>query len=191
MSGQHHMLSTVCSSYLQKPKRRLQSTFPRNAYTYCRDLNVFTYSCGAVLSLQVIIVFLQMIVQVMIQPAVMHQFCQSHEDETSDESAELLSTEESEFGCQDNQDYCPTHQHQCKTVVSSVQSSSSSGTLSVSVVEGPESQEVARSAPKKRKIPVGIVSPNRLVLWNCPNWRRLWIPLIKSGVAKPPSVTGI
>ena len=75
------------------------------------------------------------------------EFCPSHEDETSDESAELLSTEESEFGCQDNPDY---YQHQCKTVVSSVQSSSSSGTLSVSVVKGPESQEVARSAPKKR-----------------------------------------
>ena len=45
-------------------------------------------------------------------------------------SAELLPTEESEFGCQHNLDYCPTHQHQCKTVVSSVPSSSSSGTLS-------------------------------------------------------------
>ena len=89
-------------------------------------------------------------------------FCPSHEDETSDESAELLSTEESEFGCQDNPDYCPTHQHQCKTVVSSVQSSNFSGNLSVSVVEGPESQEVARSAPKKRKIPVGIVLPNQV-----------------------------
>ena len=110
--------------------------------------------------------------------------CPSHEDETS------LSIEESEFGCQDNQDYCPTHQHQCKTVVSSVQSSSSSGTLSVSVVEGPESQEVARSAPEKRKIPVGIALPNQVSLWNCPNWRRLWIPLIKSGVAKPPKCDG-
>ena len=78
------------------------------------------------------------------------EYCPSHEDETCDESAELLSTEESEFGCQDNPDYCPTHQHKCKTVVSSVQSSSSSSNLSVSVVEGPESQEVARSAPKKR-----------------------------------------
>ena len=29
------------------------------------------------------------------------EFCPSHEDETSDESAELSSTEESEFGCQD------------------------------------------------------------------------------------------
>ena len=90
------------------------------------------------------------------------EYCPSHEDETSDESAELLSTEESEFGCQDSPDYCPTHQHQCKTVVSSVQSSSSSGTLSVSFVEGRESQEVARSAPKKRKIPVGIILPNQV-----------------------------
>ena len=46
--------------------------------------------------------------------------------------------------------------------MSSVQSSSSSGNLSVSVVEGPESQEVVRSAPKKRKIPVGIVLPNQV-----------------------------
>ena len=43
-----------------------------------------------------------------------------------------------------------------------MQSGSSSGTLSVSVVEGPESQEVAHSAPKKRKIPVGIVLPNQV-----------------------------
>ena len=90
------------------------------------------------------------------------EYCSSHEDETSDESTELLLTEESEFGCQDNPDYCPTHQHQCKTVVYSLQSRSSTGTPSVSVVEGPESQEVARSAPKKRKIPVGIVLPNQV-----------------------------
>ena len=90
------------------------------------------------------------------------EYCPLHEDEISNESAELLSTEASEFGCQDNPDYCPTHQHQCKTVVSSVQSSSSSDTLSVSVVEGPESQEVACSAPKKRKIPVCIVLPNQV-----------------------------
>ena len=32
----------------------------------------------------------------------------------------------------------------------------------MSVVEGPESQEVALSAPKKRKIPVGIVLPNQV-----------------------------
>ena len=32
------------------------------------------------------------------------EFCPSHEDETSDKSAELLTTEESEFGCQDNPD---------------------------------------------------------------------------------------
>ena len=89
------MLGTVCSSYLQKPKGRLQSTCPRNAYTDCRDLNwekdntcrIHIFMC-AVLSLQAIIVFLQMIVQVMIQPAVMH-LCPSHEDGTSDE---LLSS---------------------------------------------------------------------------------------------------
>ena len=52
--------------------------------------------------------------------------------------------------------------------MSSVQSSSSSGTLSVSVVEGPESQEVARSAPKKRKIPVGIVLPNQVSFMELP-----------------------
>ena len=46
--------------------------------------------------------------------------------------------------------------------MSSVQSSSSTDTPSVSVVEGPESHEVARSAPKKRKIPVGIVLPNQV-----------------------------
>ena len=87
------------------------------------------------------------------------EFCPSHE---TDESAEFLSTEESEFGCKDNPDYCPTHQHQCKTVVSSVQSNSSSGSLSVFIDDGPESQGVARSAPKKRKIPVGIVMPSML-----------------------------
>ena len=47
-------------------------------------------------------------------------------------------------------------------MASSGQSSSSSGTLPVSVVHGPESQEVARSAPKKRKIPVGIVLPSQV-----------------------------
>ena len=76
--------------------------------------------------------------------------------------ARARATEESEFGCQDNPNYCPTHQRQCKTLVSSVPSGSSSGILSVSVVEGPESPEVARSAPKKRKIPVGIVLPNQV-----------------------------
>ena len=90
------------------------------------------------------------------------EFCLSQEDETLDESAELLSTEESEIGCQDNLDYCPTHQHQCKTVVSSVQSSTSSSTLSVSVVEGPESEEVARSTPKKRSNTCRHCLPNQV-----------------------------
>ena len=92
----------------------------------------------------------------------MSEFCPSHEDETTDESAEFLSTEESEFGCQDNPDYCPTHQHQCKTVVSSVQSNSFSGSLSLFIDHGHESQVVARSAQKKRKIPVGTVMPNQV-----------------------------
>ena len=48
------------------------------------------------------------------------------------------------------------------SVVSSVQSNSSSDTLSVFIDDGPESQGVAPSAPKKRKIPVGIVMPSQL-----------------------------
>ena len=165
------MLTTVCSSYLQKPKRRLQSTCPKNAYTDCRDLNwekdntcrihIFMW-CSFESSSHNCFSADDNISSDDSASSDASQYCPSHEDETSDESAELLLTEESEFGCQDNPDYCPTHQHQCKTVVSSVRSSSSSGTLSVSVVKGPESQEVALSAPKKRKIPVGIVLPNQV-----------------------------
>ena len=86
MLGQHHiMLSTVCSSYLQKPKRHLQSTCSKNAYTDCRELNwerdntcrihIFMW-CSFESSSH--IVFLQMIVRVMIQPAVMHQSIVHH-----------------------------------------------------------------------------------------------------------------
>ena len=167
MLGQHHMLTTVCSSYLQKPKRRLQSTCPKDAYTDCRDFNWEKHNTCRI----------HMFMWCSFKSSSHNcfsaddsssddsassdtsEYCPSHEDETSNESAELLLTEQSEFGFQDNSDYCPTHQHQ---LVSAVQSSSSSGTLSVSVVEGPESQEVALSAPKKRKIPVGIVFPNQV-----------------------------
>ena len=153
--GQHHTLSTVCSSYSQIPKRHLQSTCPKNAYTDCnweRDntchihiimwcsFESSSHNCFSADDSSS-------------DDSASTEYCPLHEDETSDVSAELLSTEESEFGCQDNPDYCSTYQHQCNTMVSSVQSSSSSGTLSVSVVEGPESQQVAGSAPKKRKIP--------------------------------------
>ena len=61
----------------------------------------------------------------------------------------------------------------------------------MSAVEGRESQEVAHSAPKKRKIPVGIVLPNQVSFMELSQLETFVDPLIKSGVAKPPSVTGI
>ena len=92
----------------------------------------------------------------------MSEYCPSLEEETADESAGFISTEESE-GCSDIPDHCLTHQHQCKPVVhvSSVQSDSLSGSVTH---RGPESQVAARSAPQKRKrtIPVGIVMPNEI-----------------------------
>ena len=117
------------------------------------------------------------------------EFCPLHEDETSNESAEHLLTEESEFSCQDNPDYCPIHQHQCTTVVSSVQSSSSSGTLLVSVVEGPESHEIVRSAPKNRKISVGIVLPNHVSFMELSQLEMFVDSIIKIRSCKAPSVT--
>ena len=74
-------------------------------------------------------------------------FCPSHEDKTNDESADFSSTDESQFGCEENPDQCPTQQHQCKTVVSSVQSNSYSGPLSHSV---DQSQVVVCLAQKKK-----------------------------------------
>ena len=137
MLGQHHMLTTVCSSYLQKPKRHLQSTCPENAYTDCRDLNWEKHNTCRIH----IFMWCSFASHNCFSAddsssddsasSDASEYCPSHEDETSDESAELLLTEESEFGCQDNPDYCPTHQHQCKTVVSSVQSSSSWHSVSV------------------------------------------------------------
>ena len=139
MLGQHHMLRTVCTSYLQTPKTRLQSTCPN---TDCRDLNwekdntcrIHIFLWCSFESSSHNCFFADDSSSDDSASSDASEDCPTHEDETSDESAELLSTEESEFGCQDNLDYCPTHQHQCKTVV-----------------EGPESQEVARSAPKKRR----------------------------------------
>lgn len=81
----------------------------------------------------------------------MSEYCPSNEDETTDESAG-----ESEF------DYCPTRQKQCKTVVSSVQDNSLSGSVSLFVDCGAESQVVASSARKKRTIPVGIPMPEQI-----------------------------
>ena len=91
----------------------------------------------------------------------MLEFRPSHEDESTDESAEYLSDdEEPELGCLDNLDFSSTHQYQCKTVASSVQSNSSSGSLSLLIDDGHESQGVAISAPKKRTVPSSIVMPN-------------------------------
>ena len=82
------------------------------------------------------------------------EFCPSHEDETTDESADFSLTDESQFGCEDNPDHCPTQQHQCKTVAFSVQSNSF-------CID--QSQVVACSAQKKKHmIPVGIVMPNQI-----------------------------
>ena len=33
-------------------------------------------------------------------------FCQSHEDKTNDESADFSSTDELQFGCEENPDHC-------------------------------------------------------------------------------------
>ena len=60
----------------------------------------------------------------------------------------------------------------------------------MSVVEGPESQEVARSAPKKRKIPVGIVLPNHCFM-ELSQLETFVDPINKIRVAKPLSVTVI
>ena len=111
MLGQHHiMLSTVCSSYLQEPKRRLQSSYPKNAYTDCRELNwekdntcrihIFMWCSFESSSHNCFSADDSSSDDSASSDA--SEFCPSHEDETSDEFAELLMTEESEFGCQDN-----------------------------------------------------------------------------------------
>ena len=93
----------------------------------------------------------------------MSEFRPSHEDESTDESAEFLSDdEEPKLGCLDNLDFSSTHQDQCTTVASSVQSNSSSGSLSLLIDDGHESQGVAISAPKKRTVPSAIVMPNQI-----------------------------
>ena len=90
----------------------------------------------------------------------MLEFRPSHEDESTDESAEFLSDDEEPK--LDNLDFSSTHQNQCKAVASSVQSNSSSGSLSLLIDDGHESQGVAISAPKKRTVPSAIFMPNQI-----------------------------
>ena len=98
-----------------------------------------------------------MIVQVMIQPAVTHQSIVHHMRMRHPMS--LLSSYRQKSWNLVVKTTLTTVLH---INISVRQYCSSSGTLSVSVVEGPESQEVALSTPKKRKIPVGIVLPNQV-----------------------------
>ena len=84
------------------------------------------------------------------------------ENEIINESAESLSSKESNFGRQDNPDYCWTHRHQCKTVVSSVQSSNTSDFVSLFTDSAHENQVVACSSRKKSEKPLGINMPTEL-----------------------------
>ena len=109
----------------------------------------------------------------------MSEFCPSHEDETTDESAEFYRLKSRCFVVKTTQ-----------TLVLHINISVRQWYLQCREIalHCPESQVVARSAQEKCNIPVGIVMHNRVCFMELSKLERFMDAI---GVAIPPSVTKV